>query len=270
MTATYIREGRGRSWAAEKAESKGRMPMTRAIKELRVCVPCTIREAREVLEETYDGEWHHVGKYANACNYYDVGAAARLLAKRRLAVDPGYAAELETLRAEAVEARRLARIEELKTEEEQLGKTEPYVPPALYKVEEAASKVIEACGASLSMTSIDERVTRQLLNEIFGRRSEKTTGSTCRLRDAVRLLLQGRSRVAEAIAADQKAFAERQARVVAERLQLEAGNSVSLKKGLWWETEGWQDEDYEPVASELDDMQACETEPGGNRDDVAC
>lgn len=72
--AAYVREGMGRSFHAECAERTGRIPLTRAIAALsrRGWAKHAVRQA---LEESWDGEWHHVGKYATECPYYSLRAA---------------------------------------------------------------------------------------------------------------------------------------------------------------------------------------------------
>lgn len=69
-----------RSYNAEVAESEGRFPMTRAIPVVAKEAGVTRKIARAALIHTYDGEWHHVGRYANEVAYYDCGAAVDALA----------------------------------------------------------------------------------------------------------------------------------------------------------------------------------------------
>lgn len=88
MTATYLREGRGRSLRALEAEDNDRLPLTRAIPVVAKRAGVTQKVARAALEATHDGEWHHVGKYAGRCDYYDVEAACRY-------ASPEYAAQCE-------------------------------------------------------------------------------------------------------------------------------------------------------------------------------
>jgi hypothetical protein len=76
-TATYLRSGRGRSVNAEIAESDGKMPLTRAIVAVAKAVGCTHAQARELLAYVGACEWHHVGKYAAECDYYDVDDVVR-------------------------------------------------------------------------------------------------------------------------------------------------------------------------------------------------
>lgn len=73
MTATYFRHGGGRSRNASLAEAEGRMPLTRAKRAVAARLGCRQAEAAAALRLLYDGEWHHVGKYATACSYYWVG-----------------------------------------------------------------------------------------------------------------------------------------------------------------------------------------------------
>lgn len=68
----------------QEARERGRLPMTDAIKSLRMLVASrglkvTISEARRGLRASHDGEWHHVSKYGNRVNYYDVRAALAFL-----------------------------------------------------------------------------------------------------------------------------------------------------------------------------------------------
>ena len=71
MTATYFRHGEGRSIAARAAESNGRMPLSRAKIAVARRFACTQTVAVEALELLHDGEWHHVGKFAAECKYYN-------------------------------------------------------------------------------------------------------------------------------------------------------------------------------------------------------
>lgn len=71
MTATYFRRGLGRSRNAESAEIEGRQPLTRAKRAVAEQLGCTQAVASVALKLLHDGEWHHVGKYATACDYYD-------------------------------------------------------------------------------------------------------------------------------------------------------------------------------------------------------
>ncbi len=64
-TAHYCRFGEGRSARALEAEARGLLPATRAGKALGV----PGRFIRECCEAE---EWHHVGKFATPCNYYNV------------------------------------------------------------------------------------------------------------------------------------------------------------------------------------------------------
>ena len=77
-----------RSAGAEDAEDEGRLPLTWAIPEVAHLAKVTRKAARAALLATYDGEWHHVGKYASEVPYYDIKAAA-------LAASPALAAAHE-------------------------------------------------------------------------------------------------------------------------------------------------------------------------------
>ena len=63
--AEYLRRGQGRSDGAEEAEAAGFLPATRAGKALGV-------PGRFISDCCAAAEWHHVGKYAQARDYYDV------------------------------------------------------------------------------------------------------------------------------------------------------------------------------------------------------
>jgi hypothetical protein len=69
---TYIRHGAGRSLNARTAEDEGKLPLSRAIRPVAEALGITRAQARDLLEYVGACEWHHVGKYANECNYYDV------------------------------------------------------------------------------------------------------------------------------------------------------------------------------------------------------
>ena len=70
MTATFYREGRGFSLAAMDAHSEGKFSASQVAKRLGV-------SAKQVAESgAWDGEWHHVGKFASRVNYYSVDAVA--------------------------------------------------------------------------------------------------------------------------------------------------------------------------------------------------
>jgi len=70
--------GYSKSNRAVNAEEEGRFPLTKAcrvlksklIKELDIKI--TLKEAKKILKENWDGEWHHSSKYCNKVNYYDV------------------------------------------------------------------------------------------------------------------------------------------------------------------------------------------------------
>lgn len=64
MVATYFRHGRGHSINALNAHDQGRFPATHAARILGI----SAKLLREVAEPS---EWHHVGKYATRCDYYD-------------------------------------------------------------------------------------------------------------------------------------------------------------------------------------------------------
>lgn len=64
--------GQSRSIRAAIAEDEGKLPLTRAVKELARLAGVTQKTARTVLLEIGPCEWHHTGKYASATDYYDV------------------------------------------------------------------------------------------------------------------------------------------------------------------------------------------------------
>lgn len=71
MGAYYRRNNSySRSYNAERAESSGRYPRTRAAKELGLSVKAF--DAGCKYCGYYSSEWHHVGKFANRVDYYDV------------------------------------------------------------------------------------------------------------------------------------------------------------------------------------------------------
>jgi len=86
MTATYFRHGAGRSINARVAEGEGRCPLSRAKKIVAEQFGCTQIIAAAALDLLHDGEWHHVGRYAAECAYYDTtderlaGAIAHIIA----------------------------------------------------------------------------------------------------------------------------------------------------------------------------------------------
>jgi len=83
MKATYLRKGQGKSGRAYYAESCGVFPLTIAVKEIyRQIKPyykITQKTIRNWLEQIGACEAHHVGKYANLCDYYDTEGILDLL-----------------------------------------------------------------------------------------------------------------------------------------------------------------------------------------------
>jgi len=75
MTASYLRKGQGKSDNAYHAQTCGKWPLTRAVKIIAATIKpyykIPQRIIREWLEMVGPCEWHHVGKYANVCDYYD-------------------------------------------------------------------------------------------------------------------------------------------------------------------------------------------------------
>jgi hypothetical protein len=96
-----------RSLNAESAEADGRMPMTRAIPVVAQAAGITQAEARRALVASHDGEWHHVSKFANRVDYYDINAAIAA------AVGPERWAEMCTAQERADQQARLAELRRL-------------------------------------------------------------------------------------------------------------------------------------------------------------
>jgi hypothetical protein len=73
----WARYGNGfsRSVSAEEAEAHGRLPLTRAVDAVYERYDCRGRITRSLirsfLEQNWDGEWHHVGRYAARVQYYN-------------------------------------------------------------------------------------------------------------------------------------------------------------------------------------------------------
>lgn len=70
--------GYSKSNRAMDAEEEGKYPLTKASRFLRskliekLDIKIKIKEAKKILEQYWDGEWHHSSKYCNKVNYYDV------------------------------------------------------------------------------------------------------------------------------------------------------------------------------------------------------
>ena len=75
MPASFYKHGHGRSRNARIAESEGRAPLTRAAQAVAQSANCTQAVAKEACRLTWDGEYHHVGKFAAEVEYYDVQRA---------------------------------------------------------------------------------------------------------------------------------------------------------------------------------------------------
>ena len=75
MTATYLKNGQGKSNNAYFAQQRRKWPLTWAVKiiadEIEGYYKIPQRIIREWLELIGPCEWHHVGKYASACDFYD-------------------------------------------------------------------------------------------------------------------------------------------------------------------------------------------------------
>jgi hypothetical protein len=86
MTATFFKQGLGKSQNAYSAESNRlTYPMTHAKRILSKLIDCTQSEAETILSKTYSGEWHHVGKYAVRVDYYSIPDALYHVAMMNLA-----------------------------------------------------------------------------------------------------------------------------------------------------------------------------------------
>jgi hypothetical protein len=74
------------SWSVncQIARANGRLPLTQAAPVVRrlatqYSARITLKQAREALLKTHDGEWHHTSKYGNRTDYYDPSAALAAL-----------------------------------------------------------------------------------------------------------------------------------------------------------------------------------------------
>lgn len=100
MVAKYFnRTYQGKSDNAYSAESTGKYPMSTAKTKLREIISITAELAERALLATHDGEWHHVGKYANECKYYDVMDAILYLRRTVTEFETGHTEPLLTLLA---------------------------------------------------------------------------------------------------------------------------------------------------------------------------
>ncbi len=73
------RGGYGFSGGAADTYADGHQPMTKAKKTLAKAVGITQRQAVDVLNFLWGGEWHHAGKYAYRIAFYDVPEATSFL-----------------------------------------------------------------------------------------------------------------------------------------------------------------------------------------------
>lgn len=76
----------------QEARARGRRPMTEAVKIVRQLlaaenVRISADDAKSALIRSHDGEWHHASKYGNRVNYYDPGAAIRLLREKNFRME---------------------------------------------------------------------------------------------------------------------------------------------------------------------------------------
>jgi len=65
--------GMSRSRRAVAAEAEGMLPLARAIAAVSEAAACPPSLARRCLKRVGAAEWHHVGKYAQTCDYYECG-----------------------------------------------------------------------------------------------------------------------------------------------------------------------------------------------------
>ena len=83
-TATYCKNGLGSSPAAYRAEVNGRLPLSRAIPAVAHFARCSRKIAKAALLESFDGEWHHTSKYANATKFFSVKSALKFIGLGRI------------------------------------------------------------------------------------------------------------------------------------------------------------------------------------------
>lgn len=69
MVATYISDGRGKSFRAYEAEANEKFPRSVLLAK---CRAARIRGAKKFIDDLPVVEWHHTGKYANETNYVAV------------------------------------------------------------------------------------------------------------------------------------------------------------------------------------------------------
>ena len=105
MPATYLAHGRGRSLNACAAEREGKRPWTRFAREYGLRPA-----ARDLLTPS---EWHHVGKYASACDYYDPSDLPDLYAENPEVFTPRGAAIILGMIAEQTAQELEARAKEI-------------------------------------------------------------------------------------------------------------------------------------------------------------
>ena len=67
----YFFRGEGKSWNAQRAESEGRYPITRAVPIVAEKYGITQKLAKKVLQIIGSYEWHHTGVYGRRTVYYD-------------------------------------------------------------------------------------------------------------------------------------------------------------------------------------------------------
>ncbi|MGD0077027.1 MAG: hypothetical protein ABSB91_00215 [Sedimentisphaerales bacterium] len=134
MTVSYNQSGYiGSSYSvrAGGAEREGRRPLSRGILRLAAHTGITQAQARELLEEIGPCEAHHVSKYANLVDYYDIDDAIELAKERYELTNEMIDARLarrEQIQAKAAatrEAKKLAA--KLEAEKKEAARREVYL-----------------------------------------------------------------------------------------------------------------------------------------------
>ena len=85
MNANRGYVGWSRSVRASEAERDGKLPLSRAVKEVAKFCGITQKQARAVCLLIGRCEWHHTSKHFNATDYYDVGDIDEKIAFAKLA-----------------------------------------------------------------------------------------------------------------------------------------------------------------------------------------
>lgn len=86
--------GQSKSVRAVNAEQDGKYPLTTALRIVARELKITQKQARELCLSEGASEWHHVGKYANRCDYYNTVAIVDTFKARELCkINPTLKAE---------------------------------------------------------------------------------------------------------------------------------------------------------------------------------